>query len=733
MICGAVLRLGKVLPGIAEGIVVGVVVLGALPFAGCATTSTTLEKTKVLKNLEAPVAKRIDHAMTMHGHLRNDPYYWMRDDHRKNEEVLAHLKGENEYTAAEMAHTEKQQKTIFEEIKNRIKKDDSTVPYLKDGYWYYRRYEQGKEYAFVCRKKLNLEAPEEIILDINAEAEGKDYYQSAGVRVSPDTKLLAFAEDTISRRIYTVRLRNLVTGKDLEDRIEGTAGNAVWAADNKTLFYVKRDDKTLRAFQLYRHVLGTSAKMDVLVYEEKDDTFHISIDISKSKQYLLLSSDSTLVSEVQTLPANTPEADFRVFLPREKDHEYEVDHANGRFYIRTNWQAKNFRLMSAELATAADKGKWIDVVAPDQETFLADFDLFADYLVVNERRDGLKGIRIIPWAKPQAGYAVDFGEALYDADLGYNPELTSKTLRYSYSSMITPQSIIDFHMDSRKRELKKQDEVLGGYDPKNYLQRRIEISARDGEKVHVSLVFHKDLDRSKPQPLYLYGYGAYGHSMDPYFSHSRISLLDRKMIFAMAHIRGGQERGRRWYDDGRLQKKKNTFTDFIDVAQALVEKGFTSAEQLVASGGSAGGLLVGAVANMAPKAFKIVVANVPFVDVLTTMLDESIPLTTFEYDEWGNPNEKGAYHYILSYSPYDQVEAKAYPNILVLTGLHDSQVQYWEPAKWVAKLRHLKTDQNKLLFKVNMEAGHGGASGRFRRFKELALEYAFIFDVLGIR
>jgi oligopeptidase B len=700
----------------------------SMVLGGCACLKSAEKESSVaeLDRPKAPVAKRVPRELIHHGHTRQDPYYWLRDDKREDTEILQYLKDENSYAETVLGPTKKLQEELFEEIKGRIKKDDASVPYLLDGYWYYTRYEKGKEYPIHCRKQGSLDRPEEIVLDVNNEAQGHAYYRAVGLKVSENNGLLAFGDDTLSRRIYTLRFRDLATGKVMDDKVEGTAGSYAWAADNKTIFYVKRDEKTLRAYQLWRHQLGRDPATDTLLFEEKDDTFHIGIRRTKSRKYLILRSDSTLVTEERVLRADDPKGTFVPFLPREAKHEYSVDHAGDRFYIRTNWQAENFRLMSASLAEGSDKSTWTSVIDHKSDVFLENFEAFKEFLVVNLRQEGLLELKVIPWKNPSAAHLIDFGEVAYSAELGVNPTYDTATLRYTYESMVTPDSVFDYDMVSRTKTLKKQDEVLGGYDPADYVTERLWIEARDGVKVPVSLVHRRDLDRSKPQPLYQYGYGSYGYSIDPYFAAARLSLIERGFIVAIAHIRGGQEMGRQWYENGKLLKKMNTFTDFIDVSKTLIEKGYTASDKLVAVGGSAGGLLVGAVANMAPETYHIVVAHVPFVDVVTTMLDESIPLTTFEYDEWGNPNDKTYYDYMLGYSPYDQVEEKDYPHMLVMTGLHDSQVQYWEPAKWVARLRHRKTDGNVLLFHTNMDAGHGGASGRFRKYKETALEYAFL-------
>lgn len=680
----------------------------------------------------APAAKRVDKVLEAHGHQRVDPYFWMRDDDRKDPEILAHLEAENAFTKATLAHTEGLQTELFEEIKGRLEKDTSSVPVFFQGYWYYSRYEEGKEYPIYARKETSLEADEEILLDVNALAKEHSYYNIGDYDVSDDDKILAFSEDTVSRRIYDIRFKDLATGELLPDKIEGVAPGITWAADNKTVYYVRRDETTLRAFQVWKHTLGQPASEDALVFEEEDEAFSVYTYRSRSREQIILHSGSTLTDEVLTLPADKPEQDFQVFLPRERGHEYRVTHAGGAFYVRTNWEAKNFRFMKVDPAHTADKSKWVEVIPHRDDVYLTGVDLFAKHMVVSERVDGMSQVRVQPEGAPDDGYTITFDDATYDVYTNSNPEYDTTTLRLSYTSLTTPRSVFDYDMVAKTRELKKQDKVLGDFDSADYVSERIMAEASDGTKIPMSIVYRRDLDRSKPAPLYQYGYGSYGYSMDPYFSASRLSLLDRGFIFAIAHIRGGQEFGRRWYEDGKLLNKMNTFTDFIDCSKHLIAQGYTSPDKLVIAGGSAGGLLVGAVANMAPELYGAVVAKVPFVDVVSTMLDDSIPLTTFEYDEWGNPNDEQYYKYMLSYSPYDNVTAQDYPNMLVLTGLHDSQVQYWEPAKWVAKLRATKTDKNRLLFRTNMETGHSGASGRFARFEEIALEYAFILDTLGL-
>ena len=527
-----------------------------------------------------------------------------------------------------------------------------------------------------------------------------------------------------------------MTGELLPDTIEDTTGGAVWALDHRTVFYVKREEGTLRAYQVWRHTLGESE--DTLVYEETDDQFYISVGRSRSRDFILIGSYQTVSSEYRVVDARNPTSAPHLVLPRERDHEYDVDHFGDRFYIRTNWEARDFRLMSVRPAESTDKSRWrVEVPARDGVLFRG-FELFDDYLVASEREDGIAGLRVLKWgpdgrADADAGHRIAFDEPIYFASTSSNPEVHSDTLRLVYSSMTTPWSTFDYRMDTRQSVLKKRQRVAGGYQPEEYRTQRLMATARDGTQVPISLVFRRSLDRTRPQPLLLYAYGSYGHSMDPTFSSVRLSLLDRGFVYAIAHVRGGQEMGRAWYEDGKLMKKRNTFNDYIDCAKHLIGEGWTAPDRLFGHGGSAGGLLVGAVANMAPELFAGLVADVPFVDVVSTMLDASIPLTTFEYDEWGNPSEQAAYEYMLSYSPYDNVRSQAYPAMLVISGLHDSQVQYWEPAKWVARLRHLKTDENRLLLHMNLEAGHGGASGRFRQHRETALTYAFILDLVGVK
>jgi oligopeptidase B len=674
-----------------------------------------------------PKAKKIPHEITIHNDTRNDPYFWLND--RENPEVIAYLDEENAYTAQMMKHTEDFQEQLFQEMKNRIKEDDTSVPYKSNGYFYYSRFEKGQEYALNCRKKDSLEAPEIIILDQNERAEGHDYYSLGGLSISDNNILAAVGEDVVSRRIYTIRFKNLETGEWLNDVLENTTGGCTWAADNKTVFYAQKDE-TLRSHKIFKHELGTDQTQDVLVYHEEDSTFSTYVYRSKSKEYILIGSSSTLSTEYRFLKSDNPNGEFTVFLTREADHEYGIAHYQDYWYISTNWKAKNFRLMKTSVENIA-KEHWEEVIPHREDVLLEDLEIFTEYLVLGERKNGLTNLRIIPWNGSPEHY-IAFNDPAYLVYSSVNRDYDTQILRYGYSSMTTPHSIYDYNMETREQILLKQQEVVGGYDVSAYESKRFMAPARDGKKIPISLVYKKSLKKPEGNPLLLYAYGSYGHSIDPTFSSTRLTLLDRGFVFAIAHIRGGQTLGREWYDDGKMMNKKNTFFDFIDCAEFLIREKYTTAQHLYAMGGSAGGLLMGAIINYRPELWNGVVAAVPFVDVVTTMLDETIPLTTGEFDEWGNPKEEEAYFYIKSYSPYDNVEKKAYPNMLVTTGLHDSQVQYWEPAKWVAKLRDVKTDQNLLLLKTNMEAGHGGASGRFEGLKEVALEYAFMLDLEGI-
>jgi oligopeptidase B len=676
-----------------------------------------------------PVAEKVAKEFHEFEGIRVDDYYWLKE--RENPKVVEYLKAENDYLQAVLKPTEELQEKLYRELVGRIKQTDMSVPYRDNGYYYYSRYEEGKEYPVYCRKKENLEAPEEVLINAAEMAEGQPFFSVIGLAVSPDNTLLAYAVDTVSRRLYHQHFKDLKSGQVLADEIPNTLGMVAWANDNKTVFYTLKDTFTLRPYKIMKHCLGTPASQDQEVYVEDDETFYSAVFKSRSKDLLLIASDSTLSTEYRFLDAADPQGIFQVVEPRRRDHEYQVEHFQDKLYIRTNDQAKNFRLMETPLNKPA-QGNWTEVIPHRDDVFLEGFEIFNDFLAVEERKAGLTEIRIIRW-QDKTEHALDFGEPTYMASIGINPEFDTEWLRYNYSSLTTPNSTYDYNMKTRERKLLKQQEVLGGFISANYQSERVYAAASDGVKVPISLVYRKGLEKNGDSPLLEYGYGSYGASMDPYFDSSVLSLLDRGFIYALVHIRGGSEMGRAWYEDGKLLKKKNTFTDFIACAEYLIAEKYTRPEKLFAQGGSAGGLLMGAVVNMRPDLFKGVIAEVPYVDVITTMFDPSIPLTTGEYDEWGNPNIKEYYDYMLSYSPYDNVEAKDYPAMLVTTGLHDSQVQYWEPAKWVAKLRVLKTDQNPLLLYTNMDAGHGGASGRFRRYRETALEFAFLLDLCGIK
>lgn len=630
-----------------------------------------------------------------------------------------------------LQHTEPLREKLYEEIVGRIKEDDDTVPYKRDDYYYYARYVEGGEYPLHCRKQGSLEGDEQIMLDGNEMAAGHEFFSLRGLDVSSGQDVLAYAVDTVGRRFYTVYFKNLATGELLPDTLADVTGNVAWANDNRTLFYGKQDPETLRSYRIYRHVLGTDPAADELVYEEADDTFNTFVFKTKSKKYVIIGSSHTLSDEYRYLDADEPTGEFRVFLPRQRDHEYSIDHFGDYFYIRTNHEAKNFRLMRTPV-TATGMENWQEVIPHRDDVYLNGVELFRDYMVVSERQAGLLQLRVMPFGGGEEHY-LDFGERAYVAFPSDNYDFDTHVLRYRYSSLTTPWSTFDYDLETRQKTLLKQDEVVGDFDPANYVTERLAAPARDGKQIPVSVVYRRGTAKDGSHPLLLYGYGSYGITIDPTFNSARLSLLDRGFVFAIAHVRGSQVMGREWYEDGKLFHKKNTFTDFIDVAEHLIAAGYTTKDRLFALGGSAGGLLMGAIYNMRPDLFHGVIAAVPFVDVVTTMLDPDIPLTTGEYDEWGDPNQKDYYDYILSYSPYDNVAAKDYTNLLVTTGLHDSQVQYWEPAKWVAKLRALKTDSNHVLLHTNMEAGHGGASGRFKRHRETALEYAFLLDLAGIK
>ena len=689
---------------------------------------------------QPPVALKKAHVIESNGNTRTDNYFWMRlSDEQKNAEVpdsqtvdvLNYLNAENDYAKAMMKHTEAFQQTLFNEMKGRIMENDETVPYLDNGYFYYTKYFEGKEYPVFYRRNENADQPE-VMLDVNALAEGFKYTGVGGASVSPSNAILAYGVDHVSRRQYTIFFKDLNTGELLPDSIVNTTGQTEWADDNKTVFYVQKDPETLRAAKVMKHVLGTPVPEDQLVFDETDETFALYISKTKSKKYITLVSGQTLTSEVRLVDASKPDGPVTVFEPRKVDHLYSVDHLNGEFYIRTNADSSlNFKLMKCS-DRKLGMANWTEVIPHRSDILLENFELFDNYLVVDERIKGLTNLRIISKADGTEHF-LDFGEETYTAGISVNPNANTSVLRYSYSSLTTPNSVFDYDMASKSKTLLKQDSVLGGFDKNNYESKRLWAKAADGTMVPVSLVYRKGFEQNGTAPLLLYAYGSYGSSTDPSFRTTIISLLDRGFVYAIAHIRGGSEMGRQWYEDGKLLKKINTFTDFNDCARFLINEKFTSADNLFSMGGSAGGLLMGAVVNMEPELYKGVIAAVPFVDVVSTMLDASIPLTTFEWDEWGDPRKQEYYDYMLSYSPYDQVKAHDYPNMLVTTGLWDSQVQYWEPAKWVAKLRDMKTDDNILIMDVNMSAGHGGASGRFERLKTTALEYAFILDLAGIK
>ncbi len=676
-----------------------------------------------------PVAEKIPHEITTHGHTRIDNYYWLRE--RENPEVIEYLEAENEYTGKMLRHTEELQENLYNEIIGRIKQTDESVPYFDNGYYYYIRYEEGFEFPIYCRRKGSMDAAEEIMLNVNDMAEGHSFFQVSGLNVSPDNRILAFGVDTVGRRRYALQFKDLGTGELLSDMISETNGYVAWSNDSRTLFYTTQNNITLRAENVYRHALGDDPASRKLVYHEDDETYRVAVFATKSKEYVMIVSSSTLSTEYRYVRAGDPFSDFRVFHPREDDMRYSVDHHGGRFYIVTNWEAVNFRLMETTEGRTG-KENWKELVGHRDDVLLSGIEIFNDHLVLSERKNGLRQIYIYNW-DDMSGHYLEFPEEVYTDAVSVNPDFDSDMLRYSYSSLTTPNSVFEYNMKTGERVLLKQDEVIGDFDQDKYQARRLYATAGDGTRIPVSLVYRKGIERDGTNPLLLYAYGSYGSSTDPRFSSVRLSLLDRGFIYAIAHVRGGQEMGRYWYEEGKLLNKENTFTDFNDCARYLIDQNYTNERMLFAQGGSAGGLLIGAVINMRPDLYRGVIAAVPFVDVVTTMLDESIPLTTSEYDEWGNPNIEEYYHYMLSYSPYDQVTRQEYPAMLVTTGLHDSQVQYWEPAKWVARLREYKTCDNPLLLYTNMEAGHGGAAGRYRRYREIAMEYAFLIDLAGVR
>ncbi|WP_282143964.1 S9 family peptidase [Cellulophaga baltica] len=682
---------------------------------------------KIMSQNTVPVAKKMPKSLSIHGDTRIDNYYWLND--REDKEVLDYLNEEKTYYEKMMQHTVSFQNTLFEEMKSRIKEDDSSVPYRQNGYWYATRYELGKEYPIYSRKADLDNAEAQELFDCNVMAQGLDYFKLGGIAVSPNNELAVYGVDDVSRREYTLKVKNLSTGELYKDTIEKTTGGAVWANDNKTFFYSKKDPVTLRSDKIYKHVLGTSTVEDVLVFHEEDETFDCFVYKTKSKKYIVIGSSSTLTSEYRIIKSDDPNGDFKVFAERTRGIEYSIAHYKDDFYILTNKDdATNFKLMKTAEANTSS-ASWEDFIPHRKDVLLEDIEIFKDFYVISERENGLAKIKIVRWDSGES-YFLPFEDETYTAYVGTNPDFDTEIVRYGYNSLTTPSSIIDFNMRTQEKDIKKEQEVLGGkFLKENYTSERIWATARDGVKIPMSVVYHKDTKLDGSSPLLQYGYGSYGYTLDPNFSTVRLSLLDRGFIYVIAHVRGSEYLGRQWYEDGKLLKKQNSFTDFIDCSKYLIAHKYTSPEHLYAEGGSAGGLLMGAVVNMEPSLYHGVIAAVPFVDVVTTMLDDTIPLTTGEYDEWGNPNDKAYYEYMKAYSPYDNVTSIEYPNMLITTGLHDSQVQYWEPAKWVAKLRDLKKDSNLLLFDINMDAGHGGASGRFESLKEVAKEYAFLIDL----
>ncbi|NER16707.1 S9 family peptidase [Spongiivirga citrea] len=680
--------------------------------------------------MKAPQAEKIVTQLEKHGDVRIDNYYWLKD--REDPKVIDYLNQENAYYDEMTAHTKDFQKSLFEEMKARIKEDDESVPYKYNGYWYITRYEKGKDYPVYTRKKESLEANEEILFDCNEMAKGHSYFKLVGLNISLDNKLVAFGVDTVSRRKYTIQIKNLETGLVYPEKIETTTGGSTWANDNETLFYTRKDEETLRSDKIYKHTLGEDTTNDSLVFTEEDETFGTTIYKTKSKKYLVIASYSTLSTEYQFLNADNPHGTFKIFQKRERGLEYSVSHFEDHFYIVTNKdKATNFKVMKTH-EDATSQHHWQDLIPHRADVYVEDFDIFKDYYVVSERSNGLNELKIVRWDGGDA-YYLPFDNETYTAYVSVNVDFDTEILRYGYTSLATPSSTIDFNMRTKEKEVKKEQPVLDNtFDKSNYIEERLWATADDGTKIPISLIYKKGLKKDGKNPIMQYGYGSYGATIDPYFSTTRLSLLNRGFVYAIAHIRGGQYLGRPWYEDGKMFNKKNTFSDFIAISKHLINENYTSPEHLYAMGGSAGGLLMGAVINLAPELYNGIIAAVPFIDVVTTMLDDSIPLTTGEYDEWGNPNNKDSYEYMKSYSPYDNVGAKEYPNLLVTTGVHDSQVQYWEPAKWVAKLRELNTGNNKILLHTNMETGHGGASGRFEALKETAEDFAFLLDLEGV-
>ena len=694
-------------------------------FSSCTDMKTTI-----------PTPKKEDKLLKIHGDTRVDPYYWLNN--RENPEVISYLEEENKYSQSVLKSTKKFQKELFDEMKGRIKEDDSSVPYLLNGYWYITRYEKGKEYPIYTRKFMSLDSEEEIMLDVNEMAKDYEYYQVSGLSVSPDNKKISFGVDTLSRRIYTINVKNLETGKMLSDEIKGVNSYTAWSSDSKTFFYTGKDEETLRSDRIFRHNIGDDQRDDEIVYEEKDETFSTYVYPSKSREYIFIGSESTLSSEYRYLPSDTPNQEFKVLQERERGLEYRPYHIGDMFYITTNADnSTNFKIVKTPISNT-NKSNWEDVIQHSDDILIDDLELFSGFMAIEQRENGLVYLRVIGYDNDMDYFinensSLDFQNETYSFSLGYNPEFNTENVRLSYNSLTVPSTILEYNTNNKQEKILKQQQVLGNkFNSDNYTSERLFAVAHDGKKIPISIVRHKDTKLNSDTPLLQYGYGSYGITVDPRFSSVRLSLLDRGFVYAIAHIRGSQYLGREWYEDGRVFNKKNTFMDFISASEFLIEKKYTSPDHLYAMGGSAGGLLMGAIMNMSPELYNGVISAVPFVDVVTTMLDESIPLTTGEYDEWGDPNIKEFYDYMLSYSPYDNIKNVEYPNTLVTTGLHDSQVQYWEPAKWVAKLRDYHQGDNKIILHTDMDAGHSGSSGRFEALKEIAMEYAFLFMLEGI-
>jgi oligopeptidase B len=703
----------------------GTIAVFILIISGC-----SMREEKDQSIVTPPIAEKRPHSMVTHDEERIDPYYWLRDDTRSDPDVLTYLEAENTYTQSMMAHTEALQESLYQEIAGRLVANDRTVPIKRGNYEYFREFRQGGEYPIYMRRKLG-DHESNVLLDVNELAQGLEYFKVGNWAVNFTEDKLAYVSDAVSRRVYTLHIKDLVTGQLLTDTLTGVSTSIAWSADGQSLFYVKKDPETLLPFQVYRHLLGSAQTNDQLIHEEQDHSFYTSVYNSRSKKFVVISSQSTDSSEIKLIPSASPTTKPMTVLNREEKHEYRIRHVGDTLYVVTNWQAENFRVMKVDDEQLGDKNHWQEVVPAREDTLVADIEVFEDHLVLEERFDGLPRIRVIDRTTRQ-DKLLSFEDPVYTTWLHSNPEVNTHKLRYGYGSLAKPDAIFEYDMLNGQHQLLKQNEVRGGFDSKQYERERIKVKVRDGTEVPISIVYRQGIARKSDAPLYIYAYGAYGYSLEPEFSPRIISLLDRGIVFAMVHVRGGTEMGRHWYEQGKEFQKRNTFWDFIDSTRALVDAGYGHKDKVIAVGGSAGGLLMGVIANEAPELYLGIVAHVPFVDVLTTMLDESIPLTTGEFSEWGNPVQKPVFDYLLSYSPYDQVGARDYPHMFVTAGLHDSQVQYYEPAKWVAKLRDYKTDEHKLLLDIDMTTGHGGASGRYARYRTDALEFAFVLDILGI-